>query len=401
MDDDRTSKTSSKAASAVGSSHTEDGFSRRSILAAGTAALSGSILTAAPRQPLAAETANHTDSYSRRAYPVGEAPGEDRPMIARPATDLPPPIGPREASSVRVELRTVEIEGRLDQNTHTSYPFWTFDGKVPGPMLRVRVGDTVDVTLHNDAGSTMLHNVDFHAVTGPGGGAEATTAAPGETKRLRFKAIKPGLYVYHCAVPPVVMHMAHGMYGMILVEPAEGLPPVDREFYVMQGEVYCEEAFGTSGLLSPSYEKMIGERPEYCVFNGSVGALTTLYPMTAKVGETVRIFFGVGGPNHTSSLHLIGEIFDRVYALGALPASPMENVATLTVPAGGAAIAEVRFEVPGRYVLVDHALARVERGLRPGSTSRVVPMRTFLQLWTPCVERCAGTALGGNSPLVP
>ncbi|MCC6887577.1 MAG: nitrite reductase, copper-containing [Hyphomicrobiales bacterium] len=347
-------------------------FSRRSLLAAtsglavaGSALFSGAGIAApahSARAPTARSNSNHGDSYSRRAYPVPAAPS-DAVDISRDATDLPPPIARSTPELVQVDLETVELEGHLDANTGTRFQYWTFNGQVPGPMLRVRVGDTVEISLTNNEQSSALHNIDLHAVTGPGGGAEATTAAPGETKRVRFKALNPGLYVYHCAVPPVVMHMANGMYGLILVEPEQGLPPVDREFYVMQGEFYTAEAFGAAGLLDASYQKMLDERPEYFVFNGSVGALTARHPMYAKVNEQVRFFFGVGGPNFTSSLHLIGEIFDRVYDLGALPAAPLHNVGTLTVPAGGAAIAEVQLDVPGRYVLVDHAIARVERGL--------------------------------------
>jgi nitrite reductase (NO-forming) len=234
---------------------------------------------------------------------------------------------------------------------------------VPGPFVRVRVGDTVEVHLKNPEDSWMMHNVDFHAVTGPGGGAELTTCGPGEEKAFFFKALKPGLYVYHCAVPPVAMHIANGMYGMILVEPENGLPAVDREFYVMQGEIYTTEPFGSEGLLNADYDKLLNERPEYFVLNGHVGALTDHYPMKSRVGETVRIFFGVGGPNHTSSFHVIGEIFDRVYLNGTVTSPPHTDVQTVAIPVGGCAIVEFKPEVPGRYVLVDHALSRVERGL--------------------------------------
>lgn len=243
------------------------------------------------------------------------------------------------------------------------FRFWTFNGTVPGPFQRIRVGDTVEVTLRNHEDSWFAHNVDFHAVTGPGGGAEATTAYPGEERRFRFKALNPGLYVYHCAVPPVAMHIANGMYGLILVEPEEGLRPVDHEFYVMQGEIYTEEAFGSSGLLTESYQKLLDEHPEYYIFNGHVGALTSHYPLRARVGETVRIFFGVGGPNKMSSFHVIGEIFDRVYLEGSVTSPPIENSQMMQVAPGGAGIAELTCEVPGRYVLVDHALSRAERGL--------------------------------------
>jgi nitrite reductase (NO-forming) len=219
------------------------------------------------------------------------------------------------------------------------------------------------VHLKNNENSSMMHNVDFHAATGPGGGAGATSANPGEEKMVTFKALTPGLFVYHCAVPPVAMHISSGMYGLILVEPEEGLVKVDREFYVMQGEIYTEETIGTAGLLTASYDKLINETPEYFVFNGHVGALTDHYPLKANVGETIRVFFGVGGPNFTSSFHVIGEIFDRAYQLGSLITPPIEGIQSISVPPGSANIVEFKLEVPGRFVLVDHALARAERGL--------------------------------------
>lgn len=281
--------------------------------------------------------------------------------ISREASDLPPPIGSRAPQTVRVDLLTVELEGRLAEGT--TFGYWTFNGKVPGPFLRVRVGDTVEVRLKNADDSTMIHSVDFHAATGPGGGAVATQADPGQEKMVKFKALTPGLYVYHCATPMVAHHIANGMYGLIFVEPEEGLPPVDHEFYVMQGEIYTDAAFGQRGSQEFSVEKMLNERPEYFVFNGSVGALSKLHPLQAKVGETVRIFFGVGGPNFTSSFHVIGEIFDRVYNLGGVLSEPLRGLQTVTVPAGGAVITEFKLDVPGNYILVDHALARAERGL--------------------------------------
>ena len=133
----------------------------------------------------------------------------------------------------------------------------------------------------------------------------------------------------------VANHISSGMYGLILVEPPGGLPKVDREFYVMQGELYTDRPFGQQGHDEFSVEKLLAERAEYFVFNGAVGALTTEHPMKAKVGETVRIFFGVGGPNATSSFHVIGEIFDRVYKEAAIGPPPATNVQTTMVPAGG------------------------------------------------------------------
>ena len=243
---------------------------------------------------------------------------------------------------------------------------------MPGPFIRVRVGDTVEVHLKNSPDSTLIHSVDFHAATGPGGGAAATQTDPGQEKMVKFKALVPGLYVYHCATPMVAHHIANGMYGLIFVEPEGGLPPVDREFYVMQGEIYTEAAFGQRGSQEFSVDKLLHERPEYFVFNGSVGALSKLHPLQAKVGETVRIFFGVGGPNFTSSFHVIGEIFDRVYNLGGVMSEPLKGIQTVTVPAGGAVIVDFKLDVPGNYVLVDHALSRAERGLL-GNPSRRRP----------------------------
>lgn len=281
--------------------------------------------------------------------------------ISQKPTDVPAPIGKRGPQTVRVDLVTVELEARLAEGT--TFGYWTFNGKVPGPMLRVRVGDTVDVHLKNADGSSMLHSVDFHAATGPGGGAASTQTNPGEEKSFKFKALTPGLFVYHCATPMVAHHIANGMYGLILVEPEGGLPPVDREYYVMQGEIYTDGAFGQHGSQEFNVEKLLNERPEYFVFNGSVGALSKFHPMEAKVGETVRIYFGVGGPNFTSSFHVIGEIFDKVYNLGGVTSEPLHGIQTVTVPAGGAVITEFKVDVPGNYTLVDHALARAERGL--------------------------------------
>jgi nitrite reductase (NO-forming) len=281
--------------------------------------------------------------------------------ITHRSADVPPPIGKRDPQTVRVDLVTVELEGRLAEGT--TFGYWTFNGKVPGPFLRVRVGDTVEVHLKNASESSMIHSVDFHAATGPGGGAASTQANPGEEKTVKFKALVPGLYVYHCATPMVAHHIANGMYGLILVEPEGGLPPVDREFYVMQGEVYTEGPFGQHGSQEFNVEKLLNERPEYFVFNGSVGALSKLHPLEAKVGETVRIFFGVGGPNFTSAFHVIGEIFDKVYNLGGVLGEPLRGIQTVTVPAGGAVITEFKLDVPGSFTLVDHALSRMERGL--------------------------------------
>ena len=189
--------------------------------------------------------------------------------VVRDPTEIPAPIGPREPQTVRIDLEAVEIEGQLADGT--TYSYWTFNGKVPGPFFRVRVGDTLEVHMKNLTNSTMAHSVDFHAVTGPGGGAAMSQTAPGEETMFTARALNPGLFVYHCATPMVAQHIANGMYGMILVEPEEGLPPVDREFYVMQGEVYTKEAFGSTGHLTENLQALLNEDPEYLVFNGAVG----------------------------------------------------------------------------------------------------------------------------------
>jgi nitrite reductase (NO-forming) len=226
------------------------------------------------------------------------------------------------------------------------------------------VGDTLEFHLRNEAESQLPHSIDLHAVTGPGGGAVFTQIMPGQEGTFTFQALQPGLYVYHCATPSIGHHISSGMYGLILVEPEGGLPPVDKEFYVMQGELYTVQPFGTEGHLDFSHEKMLDEDAEYFVFNGAAGALTLdEYALRTNVGDTVRIYFGVGGPNAISSFHVIGEIFDRVYDQASLTAAPLTDVQTTLVPSGGAAMVEFQMDVPGRYILVDHALSRAERGL--------------------------------------
>jgi nitrite reductase (NO-forming) len=282
--------------------------------------------------------------------------------IVRNPADVPPPIGDREPMTFRVDLTTQEVTGQLADGT--TYNYFTFDGKVPGPMIRMQIGDTVELALQNDSTSKFPHSIDLHAVTGPGGGAVYTQTKPGEETTFVFRALNPGLYVYHCATASIPHHISNGMYGLILVEPEGGLPPVDREFYVMQGEIYTEQPFGTAGHLAFSPEHMSNEIADYVIFNGAAGALTSdENALRANVGETVRIYFGVGGPNYTSSFHVIGEIFDRVYDQASLTAAPLTDVQTTLVPPGGATMVEFKVDVPGRYILVDHALSRLERGL--------------------------------------
>jgi nitrite reductase (NO-forming) len=303
-----------------------------------------------------------TDQQQVAATPTVAPAAPDAVSIIRNPADVPPPVGDRGPQNVRVDMVAKEVNGILADGT--TYRYMTFDGKVPGPMLRVRVGDTIELHLTNESGNQMPHSIDLHAVTGPGGGAVFTQVMPGETSSFTFQALQPGLYVYHCATASIGHHISSGMYGLILVEPAGGLPKVDREFYVMQGELYTVQPFGTQGNLDFSHEKMLNEDAEYFTFNGAAGALTTdENAMHTQVGETVRIFFGVGGPNAMSSLHLIGEIFDRVYDQASVTSPPLTDVQTTIVPPGGATMVEFKMDAPGRYILVDHALSRLERGL--------------------------------------
>ena len=303
---------------------------------------------AADRTPVALAADAGAELY------LPEIRGEEIAVITH-APNVPPPITRDYATRVIVEMETVELVKELADGVE--YTFWTFGGSAPGPFVRVREGDLVSFTLKNADDSTVPHNIDLHAVTGTGGGAEATLVVPGHAKTMEFRALKPGLYVYHCATAPVGLHVANGMYGLILVEPREGLPAVDKEFYVMQSEFYTAGKFNEKGHQDFDLQKAIDEEPDYVVFNGRVGSMTGENALKASVGETVRLFLGNGGPNLTSSFHVIGEIFDRVYGEGGSVIN-QTNVQTTGIPAGGSSMVEFKLDVPGRYTLVDHALFR-------------------------------------------
>jgi len=307
------------------------------------------------------QASGQTGAAQAASAPTASAPATGGADVVRDPTDLPAALKQDGPANVRIDLVAEEVVGQLADGT--TFTYWTFNGKVPGPFFRVRLGDTVEVHMKNNLSSSMAHSVDFHAVTGPGGGAVATQTNPGEETMFTFKAINVGLYVYHCATPMVAHHITNGMYGLILVEPEGGLPAVEREFYVMQGEIYTNGKFGEPGAMTTDITKLLDEDAEYLVFNGAAGGLTAQKPLKANVGETVRIFFGVGGPNYTSSFHVIGEIFDRVYDQASLTGVPLTDVQTTLVPPGGATMVEFKLEVPGRYILVDHALSRLQRGL--------------------------------------
>jgi nitrite reductase (NO-forming) len=275
-----------------------------------------------------------------------------------PQPQVAPPVERREPAVVKVDLETREVTALLADGV--AYRFWTFNGTVPGPMIRVRQGDTVELTLKNAPGTSLTHSINLHAVNGPGGGSVDTQVVPGQASTIRFQALHPGVYVYHCMTPMVGQHVANGMYGMIVVEPPEGLPKVDREFYLMQGDFYVQGERGQQGLRDFSLDKLFQEDPEYVVYNGSVGALTGERALRARVGETVRFFFGVGGPNKDSAFHVVGESFDRLYPEGARES--LTDVQTTLVPPGGATMVEMKLSVPGHYMVEDHHITRLEKG---------------------------------------
>ncbi|MGP9903502.1 copper-containing nitrite reductase [Neisseria meningitidis] len=314
-------------------------------------------LAACGGEPAAQTPAASAEAASSAAQIAAETPSGELPVIDAVTThapEVPPAIDRDYPAKVRVKMETVEKTMKMDDGVE--YHYWTFDGDVPGRMIRVREGDTVEVEFSNNPSSTVPHNVDFHAATGQGGGAAATFTAPGRTSTFSFKALQPGLYIYHCAVAPVGMHIANGMYGLILVEPKEGLPKVDKEFYIVQGDFYTKGKKGAQGLQPFDMDKAVAEQPEYVVFNGHVGAIAGDNALKAKAGETVRMYVGNGGPNLVSSFHVIGEIFDKVYVEGGKLIN--ENVQSTIVPAGGSAIVEFKVDIPGSYTLVDHSIFR-------------------------------------------
>jgi nitrite reductase (NO-forming) len=324
-------------------------FTRASLLALCTVAFATAGLTvctaaAAPAKSKKRETGSAKETSA----------GASREAILTDAPSVPPRITRRHPMKLVVELEVSEVN--LPMADGVEYTFWTFGGKVPGKFIRVRQDDTVEFHLMNHPDSRFPHNIDLHAVTGPGGGAASSNTAPGRRTQFTFKALNPGLYVYHCATAPVGEHVANGMYGLILVEPPAGLAPVDREYYVMQSDFYTKGPHHEKGHQPFDMEKAVEEHPTYVVFNGAEGSLLGEKALKAKVGERVRLFVGNGGPNLVSSFHVIGEIFDRVYAEAGTRYS--EHIQTTLVPAGGAAIVEFKVDVPGSYKLVDHSILR-------------------------------------------
>lgn len=302
------------------------------------------------------------------AAPVAGAAGEPAApppvkvttkRVAADPTKLPPPIHRSTAIRQEVVLEVQEHVAEIEPGV--TFNYMTFGGQVPGPMIRVRQGDRVRVVLRNPKTNTMPHSVDLHAVYGPGGGASATLTIPGQEKSFEFTAMYPGAFIYHCAVPDLDYHISSGMYGMIVVEPHEGLPRVDRELYLGQNEVYTDKPAGTPGHHAFDLQAMLREDPSYVLLNGERAALSPSRwgSIAAKVGERVRIFFVSGGPNLASHFHAVGNVFTKAWADGAVASTPARYVQTQQVSPGSCAVLEMELPVPGEVKLVDHALTRV------------------------------------------
>ncbi|MCL6523892.1 MAG: nitrite reductase, copper-containing [Thermoflavifilum sp.] len=287
------------------------------------------------------------------------------PRVAADPSKLPPSPTYNSPQVHEVHLTVEETLAELKKGV--IFRFMPFNGQVPGPMIRVRQGDTIDLHFTSSKKNKYPHNIDFHSVYGTGGGAVALTVGPGQTKHIRFKVMYPGAFIYHCAVPDLDMHISSGMFGMMVVEPPEGLPPVDREFYIGQHEVYVKPPVNDHTEALFDMESMLQEIPTYVVFNGAFNGLTAerYGPMQAKQKERVRIFFVNGGPNLSSSFHPIGNVWTHAWRDGGLANSPEKYLQTINVPPGSCAVVEMDLPVPETIHLADHSITRYARqGLR-------------------------------------
>lgn len=320
----------------------------------GTALFSGGLLSMAGGGLVSNGQAKPSNSTPLIKSGVPEA---DR--VALDPTDIPPPINRRSAKTHEIKLVSKERIAEIEPGVRFKY--MTFGGTVPGPMVRVRQGDKVKFTLENPAEhNTAIHNIDFHSVYGTGGGAKATMCPPGVSKSFEFKAMYPGSYIYHCAVPKLDQHISSGMFGMIVVEPHEGLPEVDHEFYFGQHEVYTKKEAGEKGDHEFSFEKMKAENPTYVLLNGEKKAITPdkYGALKVKRGENARVFFVTGGPNVTSNFHPIGNVWTKAWREGAFTNTPEEYLQTCKIAPGSCGVFEMDFPVPEDIFLVDHALSR-------------------------------------------
>ena len=268
--------------------------------------------------------------------------------------------------SVDVEIESTDASVSIASGVE--YQAWTFGDSVPGPVIHVRQGQTVNVTFTNRG--TMEHSLDFHsAITPPN--MHYAEVKPGEKLTYSFIAKVPGAFLYHCGTPPVLLHIGNGMYGAIIVDPATPLPPAAESYVIVQSEWYTQQISGK--LMGPDFQKMKDERPDEVVFNG-VAFQYKDHPLTAAPGKLVRIYFVNAGPDLWSSFHVIGGIFDKVYP-GGDAADAVSGVSTYTVGPGAGAIFDITLDQPGNYVFVDHDMAHAIIGaqgvLRVGDAAAI------------------------------
>ena len=262
-----------------------------------------------------------------------------------------PPVAAGDAADVDIAVsdQAVEIASGVQ------YQAWTFGKSVPGPVIHVRQGQTVNVTLTNHG--TMQHSIDFHAAITPPS-LHYVDIMPGESIKFSFVAKVPGAFLYHCGTPPVLLHIANGMYGAIVVDPATPLPEAAESYVLVQGEWYTSQVAGK--LMAGNYEKMQEMRPDEVVFNGAAFQYRD-HPLTAKPGDLVRLYVVNAGPSLWSAFHVIGAIFDKVYP-GGNPAQAIDGVSTYSVGPGEGAVFDLKLDEPGKYPFVDHAMAHAVLG---------------------------------------
>ena len=282
----------------------------------------------------------------------GEAPigGPD----AEPAPISPqlPPVGRARLHKIRFEMKHAPITIAPG----VRYAAWTFGGSVPGPMLRVRQGDTVDFTLVNRA--NIPHSMDFHAAEiAPS--KDYVNVMPGDSLHYRFVARVPGAFMYHCGTAPVAMHIANGMYGALIVDPARPRPRA-REFGFVQSEFYLTAQPAPDGTRSLDWERLLTLAPDHVVFNGRADQYAS-HPIEVRPGELLRLYVVNAGPNRISSFHVVGGIFERAFEDGTQN-TPLTGVQTVNIPVGGGAIFELRLREPGNYPFVTHAFADATKG---------------------------------------
>lgn len=261
-----------------------------------------------------------------------------------------PPLGPGHVRQVHMTVREQAI--RIDESTVVAG--WTFDGTIPGPIVHARQGDTIEFTLTNQG--SIPHSMDFHASRIDPKTA-FRSALPGQSVSYTFRPRYAGAFLYHCGTAPVLMHIGSGMCGAIIVDPVPALPPA-HEFVLVQNEYYL----GTpvNGVSPCAYPKMLGQLPDYVAFNGRPDQYQA-QPLHVPLGERVRFYVVVAGPNHPCAFHVVGQQFDTVY-LGSPPTSAIHGVQTFGVAAGGGMVFEFLADVAGTFPFVNHAFGHGQKG---------------------------------------